>query len=50
MKTINILLTEMANEIDKSEVENVKPKSKEWIESKDRLLVQILKEITKAKK
>jgi len=50
MITINTLLTEMAKETEKNEVENIPKKSPEWIEAKDKCLVEILKKMNEAKK
>ena len=49
MKTINTLLIEMANQTKKSEVKNIPIKNQEWFDSKDKLLVEILKRILKDK-
>jgi len=47
MKTINILLTEMANE---KEVLHIPKKDPEWGKAKDKCLVEILKKMNEAKK
>jgi len=47
MKTINSLLLEMANE---TEVVNIPKKDPEWVKTKDKCLVEILKKMNEAKK
>ena len=49
MKTINTLLLEVAKEIEQTEIENIEPKSKEWLEKRDNCLVEILKVINDEK-
>ena len=50
MKTVNTLLIEMTQENEIKGVENIPEKSPEWIEAKDKCLVEILKKMNEAKK
>lgn len=49
MKNINTLLIEMANQAEKRKVKNIPIKNQEWFDSKDKLLVEILRRILKDK-
>ncbi len=48
MITINELMVEV-QKIKDTEIEGVKPKTKEWLEKKDKCLVEILKQINNTK-
>jgi len=48
MITINELMVEV-QKIKDTEIEDVKPKSKDWLEKKDKCLVEILKQINTIK-